>query len=1565
MDSNDCTPSTSSNTSQLETSAFMPRCSIHIDDGKSSKEALKQFSKETLQKCQKVLVARTKYNMKYQDVCLPNALDDWKYYHSSCYRKFTAIKKSKTDEITEKDIALFFEPQETILEETAGTTIEPKPTRSKQKAFLRNQNTGILKNTCIFCDKRYRYKGKTRLGLISCSTKNFESKIKNYASSLKDYKLLSKILDTDFIAKEVCYHSICRLTYQKRYNAISKRPIPKQNWHLSRDLHRRTMVEVSKFIDVDILEKHNSYYLSHIHNLYLQQYSEFQSESEIGEVPDFNLAHLRKKLLVMYGSQICFSKFNNRTIIHAPQVNVANAIQMCTTKTNTVKMNIQNTAFYLRREIMKIQKKILPNELLLKHVYDGECTVPDLLKEFLESVLCGPRIKKKDLNVKMKVDSISQDIVFCATNGRLKPSKHMELGLVMKNLTGSRKVIDILNKLGHSASYTVIEGLETELTFAATKPKSFIPSDVTLSPDLNTSLAFDNFDRFVETSSGKDTLHDTVCILYQNMPILTTTDETIHEQESNVANSNDNLNKSKSIKRRRAFTGEESELQPYYKKPKLIKTISVPLEALNDIPQNYSFVKNLDNLWMFFFEFFDNDTPMWTGWNSTRIYDTLPQQKIFYLAPINASPTSMSTVIETLNRAQIVADECQQKYISVTYDLAIAKMAYQIQSVESPKFDNIFIHLGAFHIEMSFFKALGKYIEESGGPSILTESLVLAEGSLKGFLTGTHYNRCKRIHTIFSTALQLLHFRQYLQTKSYDLETIKNEIHKIEEQNQDYNENLNLPPCLKSLLEDYERYCQQTQSGEHGATAQFWITYIHFFKLYIEFSRSIRTNDIQLFKFCLLRISSLMFAMNHQNYSRWIIKYYSNLVNIDTTHPGLSPLLENGGISIKRTKKNFSRTSVDLTLEQTINADAANKLKGISNITNSISARKRWALSHSIRTTLTSHMLEALNINKREDVTNASRPHVVKKDNVALKILLAEIENNINPFNCEINKECLFNISTGKSASDKTKEFLLNIVSIGDTRRNNFITDCATDKSRFEKSIRKQEVSTFASENKIKIKKSNGKMEVVRFDRDLTGRILALSLENKIDLMSVLSFPLTPVPLSLGHIDGSLNKTDKSSLFKLLEKEVTSQPPDQIHCTIIDGFFLLHLIGETPQTFGKLAVHILKKVCHHPGNTIHLVFDKFISPSIKDIERDKRASLYERNTEFCIQGPEQRRPSDFKRALRNDNFKQSLVKFCCEFWKNDICKEIIGNKIIYVNSDDICFKFSCIDEQIQREVIDDLSSSHEEADTRIIFHMSKVEAYSNVVIRASDTDIIVIILGNMHKLPTTLNIWMEIGTASKNTCRFVDIRAISNSLGPDLCKALPAFHSLTGCDYTAAFSGKGKVKPFALLRNDNNVQKIFGTFGQQENISREQVDCVEKFICAIYKKAKLCDVNEARFDIFMSHIKPTKKTGPLDNLKKMDGSMLPPCKSVLEFKIKRLNQVCAIWNSATLKTPSFYNPTNNGWILEDGKYAITWFEGPQMPLSLDEIVSRKPIEEFEDEDLCLGSVSSEDEDDDV
>ncbi|GFU79662.1 uncharacterized protein TNCV_4484941 [Trichonephila clavipes] len=61
---------------------------------------------------------------------------------------------------------------------------------------------------------------------------------------------------------------------------------------------------------------------------------------------------------------------------------------------------------------------------------------------------------------------------------------------------------------------------------------------------------------------------------------------------------------------------------------------------------------------------------------------------------------------------------------------------------------------------------------------------------------------------------------------------------------------------------------------------------------------------------------------------------------------------QKGFFGIKRTNKPFSRQPIDLTLEQTINADAARTLTGIAHLTNSISARQRWARSHDIRSTI-------------------------------------------------------------------------------------------------------------------------------------------------------------------------------------------------------------------------------------------------------------------------------------------------------------------------------------------------------------------------------------------------------------------------------------------------------------------------------------------------------------------------------------------------------------------------------------------------------------------------------------
>ena len=93
-------------------------------------------------------------------------------------------------------------------------------------------------------------------------------------------------------------------------------------------------------------------------------------------------------------------------------------------------------------------------------------------------------------------------------------------------------------------------------------------------------------------------------------------------------------------------------------------------------------------------------------------------------------------------------------------------------------------------------------------------------------------------------------------------------------------------------------------------------------------------------------MTNYFFALNQPNYARWLVKYHDNLLKAPETHPELYEEFKKGAFGVKRTSKSFSRIPIDLTLEQTINADAANQRTGITSLTNSISAHQRWAESH-------------------------------------------------------------------------------------------------------------------------------------------------------------------------------------------------------------------------------------------------------------------------------------------------------------------------------------------------------------------------------------------------------------------------------------------------------------------------------------------------------------------------------------------------------------------------------------------------------------------------------------------
>ncbi|CAG4953965.1 unnamed protein product [Parnassius apollo] len=391
-----------------------------------------------------------------------------------------------------------------------------------------------------------------------------------------------------------------------------------------------------------------------------------------------------------------------------------------------------------------------------------------------------------------------------------------------------------------------------------------------------------------------------------------------------------------------------------------------------------------------------DSVPMWLGYNCKIGIDESKIQTVEYLSPINESPTSLAVVQETLNIAKEIAKNCNQQQIIATYDLAIAKLAMQIQHTKKPEFDDIFINLGAFHTQMAFFKAIGKYIDSSGLVEILVEAEALAGGSMNSFLDSKHFNRCKRLHPLASGALQILHFEKYLsEIDTDDIETLKEDLNAV--MNTSCGINV-LPDSLDKILQGYKQFREITLQGGHGKTAQYYLQYTELINIFLRFSRSIRCSNFELYLDSIFEMCGYFFAFNQPNYAKWAAMYLNNLIKLKVENSTLLQEFREGAFGIRRTKSCLGRSPVDMTLEQTINADAGNTLTGGSHFTNSIAARERWALSHSVRTKIMSSVKAEIGLSQADDTSYTLQKNRIEKDSKTLNNIVKTMKKTMNPF---------------------------------------------------------------------------------------------------------------------------------------------------------------------------------------------------------------------------------------------------------------------------------------------------------------------------------------------------------------------------------------------------------------------------------------------------------------------------------------------------------------------------------------------------------------------------------------
>lgn len=84
----------------------------------------------------------------------------------------------------------------------------------------------------------------------------------------------------------------------------------------------------------------------------------------------------------------------------------------------------------------------------------------------------------------------------------------------MGTMAGSKTVVLMLNRFGHSVSYDEVKAMETEFAFTVSDINQETPDGLLLKPRFTTATTWDNFDVHIETLDGKDTLHATVVDIF-------------------------------------------------------------------------------------------------------------------------------------------------------------------------------------------------------------------------------------------------------------------------------------------------------------------------------------------------------------------------------------------------------------------------------------------------------------------------------------------------------------------------------------------------------------------------------------------------------------------------------------------------------------------------------------------------------------------------------------------------------------------------------------------------------------------------------------------------------------------------------------------------------------------------------------------------------------------------------------------------------------------------------------------------------------------------------------------
>jgi len=1154
--------------------------------------------------------------------------------------------------------------------------------------------------------------------------------------------------------------------------------------------------------------------------------------------------------------------------------------------------------------------------------------LPELLQIFITCVLSGePSYHSASQKIQLLVDSYGQDLVYSVTCGRVKPPKHILLSNAVKTLTGNSEIIQIMNKLGHGVSYTVLEENDTALSLQkiASSSDDSVPLPDCVNPYIYSALVWDNIDFLEETATGAGTSHRVNGIIVQQKvygPKLESARPVIEK------------------KKQRSIKYEEQQL-PIYNTGKRegpgSKTVAEEYHAL---PQKSIHRKDL--IWILLRQMHPENQiiPGWTGINIIMRQDqTVHQHNIGYLNPINFPATSMATAAEILNRSMKVKESLHLQEVVLVFDQALYSKVAEVLWKHRCQYPGVILRLGSFHMVCNFLGILGKRFEDAGLRDLCIEAGIVAEGSVTSVMAGRQYNRSLRTHKYIYEALFRLLWAGFLLWLKEQQPTQMNQIDQLLEllsdlldtsrQSSKYEETLNHELFLQ-MLEHFEKYCEHLRHT-NGPLSALWMSYFDMVGgVLLALIRSSREGDWNLHMAAVRGMIVWCFAYDRQNYARYLPVYYAEMSQLRNDHPEVLQHFLEGEFSVQLGEKNpFAKIPLDQTIEETANRDTK-VAGGVRKYSLKPGAVSRFFLTAEYRSSFLRHLRDVLVTGKSDHGHVELQNSRIKKDELAVNAVVETLQNWVNPF--EENQQELVSLSTAAAATRQIATQLLEAEKRGEAAYQSFKSERLESSPpvvKFHDPLPKLRLKTFSDMTKKQKKvSSNGKEMILKADRKLFGQMVLIAQTRKnLDMKDVLAHPLGPLPWSLACEDGSIRKTNKAVLARALQKDAQAENIPTPSATIIDGMALVQKMKGDQKTFGDIANTLLLSAIREGAHStrIDIVFDVYQPHSIKHHERARRS----KNPGIQFKNiTSQQIVRQWRSYLQSSDNKTELIEFLFQEWQQPHSRSLLQSKHMFVTSKEKCIKIT--DSAV--EDVPELCCQQEEADTRVLLHGKHASDTGSaaVIFVADDTDVFLLSMAFCTQI--TAPLYQKCGT--KTRTHYIDITAVVNMNGSDVSEAVIGLHAFTGCDSVSAFAGCGKMKAFKLVKANQNFQSLFKELGQQWSLSSSLQARLERFVCAMYDATSGdASVNEFRYKLFCA------KKGEKESYQ------LPPCADCLGKHARRANYQTAIWRQSLMNDPKTPNPAGYGWKFvgdgDDRHLAVDWMDGAPAPDAVLEMLSCK------------------------